>query len=508
LKSPTENVEQANLPVLALSKNPKLDTHLSRVELGIGVAILLVLLGLRWFYVNTQRWDWDEPQHLHVVWAWAIWGMLLTAAFPGFYFKTGEYRPDVLWAALWLISLAILTAGRPHPRPLFAAGLTLGIAFAVSMKTTFLALTVLTAAIAVWLLRSAVPGTRSSPKMSGYPIAASLLAPVAGGLIVPLMVVAFVAWNGGLRQMYYCVIAHNLISEGDPWRIFLQRTLDVRFWWFVPLIAGGLWLARFDSDRDRALRRLFFLCVTGFYCPLLFAFWPLITTQDYIPFFPIWILALACSLVGIAEWTRQKVALPVFLLPALVVSVELFSMVRGHPPLKQTNQRNLKVISDTLNLTHRGETVFDSRGETIFRPRPYYYVFEQITRERVGRGELPDDAPARLVAARTPVAVPAVWLTKATRQFMDHNYISLGSVLVLGQRIFPTADGHAQFKVVIPENYTLVGKKGPLTGTLDGANLNGPPNLSPGVHQLILNSPVDVAAVVWSRAIEKGYSPF
>jgi hypothetical protein len=246
----------------------------------------------------------------------------------------------------------------------------------------------------------------------------------------------------------------------------------------------------------------------GFYCPLLFAFWPLVTMQDYIPFFPIWILALACPLVGIAEWMSQKIALPVFLLPALLVSVELVWMVHGHPPLKQTNQRNLKVISDALNLTDRGETVFDSRGQAIFRPRPYYYVFEQITRERVGRGELPDDAPARPVAARTPVAVPAYWLTTATRQFMDQNYISLGSVLVLGKRIFPPPDGHVQFEVVIPEKYTLVGKSGPLSGTLDGANLNGPHDLSAGVHQLILKSPGDVVAVVWSRAIEKAYSPF
>src|ERR1700732_3224947 len=302
-KVPTESIQQADLSGLVLSKNPKLNTQLSRVELGIGVAILLVLLGLRWFYVNAQPWDSDEPQHLHVVWAWAngmlpykdvfdnhsplfqaisaplfallgeradivtvmrwtmvpiaglilamtyligaqlfsprvgLWGTLLAATFPGFYFKTGEYRPDVLWAALWLITLAILTADGPHPRRLFAAGLTFGIAFAVSMKTTFLGLTVLTAAVAVWLLRSAVPGSRSSPKMSRYHIIASHLAPFAGGLIVPLIVVAFFAWNGVLQQMYYCVIVHDIISEGDAWRIFLQRTLDVRFWCFIPLIA-------------------------------------------------------------------------------------------------------------------------------------------------------------------------------------------------------------------------------------------------------------------------------
>jgi hypothetical protein len=60
---------------------------------------------------------------------------------------------------------------------------------------------------------------------------------------------------------------------------------------------------------------------------------------------------------------------------------------------------------------------------------------------------------------------------------------------------------------VIPEQYTIVSKSGPLSGTLDGTNLNGPHDLSAGVHQLILNSPVDVVAVVWSRAIERGYSP-
>jgi hypothetical protein len=51
-------------------------------------------------------------------------------------------------------------------------------------------------------------------------------------------------------------------------------------------------------------------------------------------------------------------------------------------------------------------------GQTIYRARPYYYVFEQITRERVERGELLDDAPKRLIAARTPVVIESHWLTQ------------------------------------------------------------------------------------------------
>ena len=120
LKSPTENLRLADLPASALRKNPKPNTQLSRVELGIGVAILLVLLGLRWFYVNAQRWDSDEPQHLHVVWAWAN-GMLpykdvfdnhsplFQAISAPFFALLGE-RSDIVtamrgqWCRLWGLS--------------------------------------------------------------------------------------------------------------------------------------------------------------------------------------------------------------------------------------------------------------------------------------------------------------------------------------------------------------------------------------------------------------------
>jgi len=54
----------------------------------------------------------------------------------------------------------------------------------------------------------------------------------------------------------------------------------------------------------------------------------------------------------------------------------------------------------------------------------------------------------------------------------------------------------------------IVSNNGAVSGTLDGTELNGPRELSSGVHNLTLNSREDTVAVVWSRAIEKGYSPF
>jgi hypothetical protein len=220
------------------------------------------------------------------------------------------------------------------------------------------------------------------------------------------------------------------------------------------------------------------------------------------------VLTVTWPLVGLGEWIGSKTGLPKFLLPFLVVCWQSASIIRAHPPLKQTNQKNVQIIADTLNLTHRGETVLDAKGQTIYRARPYYYVFEQITRERVERGELLDDAPNRLIAARTPVVIESHWLTPATGQFVNQNYVSVGSVLVLGKRVAPAPVGHVQFEIVIPEEYTVIDRNGQVSGTLDGTEITGPRDLSAGLHDLALNSPEDPVAVVWSRAVEKGYSPF
>jgi hypothetical protein len=311
-----------------------------------------------------------------------------------------------------------------------------------------------------------------------------------------------------LSQMYYCVIVHNIGAGGHQWSLFLHRVRDLRFWLFVPMIAGGVRLARHDPDRQRALQRLFFMAVAGLYCPLLFSFWPLISKQDFLPFYPIFILILTCPLVWIGDWIRSKTALPAYVVPALVAVLELSWMIKARPPFKAANQTNLAIVSDVLKLTHPGETVLDAKGQTIYRPRPFYYVFEQITREKVERGELRDDTPERLVENRTPVVISSHWLTPATGQFVSQNYIPVGSVFVLGRRIVPDKDGHAEFNVVIPAKYAIIGENGLVSGTLDGITVNGSRDLSQGSHDLVLPSPNGRVFLIWSHAFEKGFSPF
>ncbi len=124
-------------------------------------------------------------------------------------------------------------------------------------------------------------------------------------------------------------------------------------------------LARKEPRRGR--RKLFILAVTGLFCPLLFAFWPLISKQDFLPFYPIIMVTIGFLLVAVGDWIRARIGLPVFILPLLVVCWQLASIVRAHPPLKQTNQKNVQIIADTLKLTHPDETVLDAKGQVIFR---------------------------------------------------------------------------------------------------------------------------------------------
>jgi Dolichyl-phosphate-mannose-protein mannosyltransferase len=565
--TPTGSAEMADFPI---GSSPNDAKPVERVEMLVAVGFFLVLLVLRWFYVTNQPWDSDEPQHLHVVWAWAngmlpykdvfdnhaplfqaisapvfalfgectdivtkmrwaimpvsvlvllmiyhiglqlfsrrvaLWGAVLTGSFPDLYFKLNEYRPDVFWCAVWLILLWILTCGKLTPGRMFWAGFVLGVAFAASMKTLFLFVTVLFGAATVWLLRKINPELRRGQETSAW----IFIAPLLGVLIVPFAVIAFFCWKDSVSQMYYCVIIHNMAARGDQWSLFLHRTYDLRFWLFIPAIAGGLWMAKRDENRQRALNRLFFMSVTGLYCPLLFSFWPLISKQDFLPFFPILILVLTCPLVWIGEWIEAKTPLPAFLLPATVAVWQLAGMMGARPPLKPTNQTNFAIISDVLRLTHPGETVLDAKGQSIFRPRPFYYVFEQITREKVERGELADDAPDRLTADRTPVIVSSHWLTSATGRFVSENYVAAGSVMVLGKKLFPGKDGHVEFDVVIPAKYAMISANGFVSGLLDGIKLNGSRDLSPGPHKLDLAVPAEPAFLVWSRALEKGFSPF
>src|SRR6516225_9174565 len=61
----------ADFPIGSPLRSAEANEHSAPAELVIAGGLLFLLLTLRLFYATNQPWDSDEPQHLHVVWAWA-----------------------------------------------------------------------------------------------------------------------------------------------------------------------------------------------------------------------------------------------------------------------------------------------------------------------------------------------------------------------------------------------------------------------------------------------------
>jgi hypothetical protein len=176
---------------------------------------------------------------------------------------------------------------------------------------------------------------------------------------------------------------------------------------------------------------------------------------------------------------------------------------------------DIRLVQDVLNLTPPGQYVMDGKCESIFRPRPFYYVIETMTDARLKRGMLEDDIPKRLAETRTPVA-RLERLPWAAHRFVHANYVHVTPrLLVLGKTICDTApssrlhrnDSEIQFQIEIPARYTLFGTNGPVDAMLDGRAVQGPTFLQAGVHRLSTSIPAERLMLVWSDAIEHGYKP-
>ncbi len=433
---------------------------------------------------------------------------LILGLFPPFFLKAGEFRPDNLWNAEWLLALVLLFGEKPKIWRIFAAGLLLGAAFATSMKAVFL-FTVLGSSglfyvlLRMWLGNGRILSGAAEPRV-GFPKALSVF--LAGLLIFPALLISFFACTGILGPAGYCILQHNLVFREPFWPMFRTRIIDLRFWLFVP----GVWLAKEalsgEADPVLARGRAWLFLITGFFCTILWGFWPEITLQDYLPFFPLAAILLAHLLERLAQ------------APALARNPRFFSLTiaafcclqfawLGRVLWTQRNANRLGVarIREILQLTHPDEKVFDAKGEAIFRPRPTYWVYEILTRERIALGQVKDDMPERLIATETSVGIPFHFVGKRTQQFLQDNYLLRGPLLVLGQHLILTKDGAAApFKIAVPGTYTFLDGRSPVAGMLDGHPVETDNRLEPGMHVFKPEQPVGALDILWSRAWHVG----
>ena len=406
----------------------------------------------------------------------AAWATLIGCLVPGFFLCSLEFRTDDLWAVYWLACIAILVGGQA-PRLLHPAwsGLMLGLAAAISAKTSLLAVCLGIAVVVTRLL------TRDRSR-----IAIRAIVFVAAALIPPALIAAYFALRGAWRPFLYCTTLHNLVTSEHPHRIlFLPVSL-------VIIAAVVRRILRQDVSDDIRKRRLFLFLVSSSYGAALISLWPIIESEHWLPFYPL----AAAAMVPLFLGRRAALAL---------AFVELLFIVLIGTPWRDNLSPSTELIAQTLKLTSPGESVIDLKGEMLFRRRATYPVFEKITRRAISRGALPDTLAADVLRTRTMVVIADnEGLPTLGRAFLLRNFIPTGRLRVAGLIVPPAGS----FRVEVPGEYAVVSERRNFHGRLDDVEYAAPRFLGAGVHTITAAANGGRNAIIWQRAAARGFSPW
>jgi hypothetical protein len=510
-------------------------------------ALMLVLRAVAFF---RYRFDSDEQQHLHVTWGWtaglvqyrdlfdnhaplfhmlmapllaiagersdilplmrlpmlvlfgaivwatysiarrlygqriAAFAALLLVLFPPFFLKSLEFRNDNLWTALWMLALVMLMQRR-----MFIAGLLLGAAFAVSLKTAVLVVALAVAAGIVWGLRrgSPHPPSAPSPLVEGRRPLLPLLRLLLGFVLVPTAVVVFFVSIGAWDELVFCNFTFNRNYVQTRTHLWIGRAT-------FPLTFGAvLWLAwRFRATQDRW--RYYFAVVAGVFIVTLAGFWPVISPRDFLPIMPL------AAIFTTAELMRSTRPMRAFAITAVLCIASLFYYADR---FENRAAEDITMMDQVLRLSHPGEPLIDHKGETIYRRRPFYFALEIATRTLISRGVVRDTIPEDVIRTRTHVAQAdgAMWPARG-RQFLSENFVNLGRLRASGQAI--REDG--AFTIAVPGEYVIVSERGEVRGgVLDGTPYQGARELGAGAHRYVGEKDV---TVLWAPAFRRGHSPY
>lgn len=477
---------------------------------------LLRLLGERADIVIPMRWA-MIPLYFLCLWCvyrcgtilfsrrLAVWAAIFTGAYPTFFTKSTEFRTDDLWAPLWLLAILALIQRPLTRRHAFFCGLALGASFATSMKTSALAISLCLAVLLVLISKALHKAPVQWQRLPGL-----ITAVLAGTVIVPALVVAYFFSKGTLPNLYYCVIQHNLVASF--FRLDISKRAGLFILPTVLSVVGGYFAVRRATDGARKDRLAVIALTSTALSLMLLLYWPIIEPHDVLPLLP---LVSLVAVPGLGAVLKSGGASPApgllsFSVP-LVACVEIAALLCLTPPRLDALNETTTLISDVLRLTEKQDYVMDAKGESVFRRRAIYPVLEGVTLERFSLGLIKDEIPERLIATRAPVA-SILRTPPRARQFIEQNYIPVAyRVRVLGQMLVTKEEqraGDYPFEIAIPADYLLVAEKGDLVATVDGNPWQGARYLSSGRHELNISSANGRVALVWARAIEKGFSPF
>ncbi len=544
----------------------------SRSEVWIAAGLLCLGTFFKFWNVFLFRFNSDEPQHLHVVWAWThglvqyrdvfdnhmplfqllgapilgllgehaadlywmrllmvplyflslwcvyrigtiafsrrvgLWATLLASGISVYHFCSTEFRTDNVWTPLWFLCL-IVFVGNPFAfRSFIVSGLLLGLCFGISMKTTLILATMVSACgIAIAL----VGWRRLGLTLRQLAVGAAFFAVCMA--VVPLLIIGYFAARGVGSQFQYCVFAYNL--EPADTKIYLNLL------WLVGGVPILIYVTRKfirkETNPTVAFRQAFVGLTCGMYFLLLYGVWRHITREDYLPLFPL--VALVCVAVLskvsdiLSEWRLMPRLLLQFPLQAIAACLVMILDLALRIPVTNDAAKEVNRVRDVLALTNPDDSVFDCKGETVFRKRSVRYVLETLTVDRIERGEIADELEEQSPEARARVAVISDEMPENGEKFLEANYLTVGhGVMVAGSRLnaASTADGTVRFHVAIPDRYEIITPDRPAPGLLDGIPAEGGRFLAVGEHSFVPAEPGPPLAVLWAQAVDRQFTNF
>lgn len=491
-------------------------------------APVLSLIGERADVISLMRWC-MVPLILLIFWCTyrlgtqmfskrvGVVAALLCAFHRDYFSKVGEFRTDVLWTVFWMATLVLLTGPRRSRGHWFLAGLAFGAAFATSQKSLILSLVLLFSTLLTCLLARTAQHRPAATTLSLLPSAGALtLSFWLAFILVPGLLLFFFYLEGAWSQLGYCLVGHNLFKAADggsvaPWGDYRHLRL-LRFWSVVPAAVAGWFILRRSVDRGRACGQVWVVMIGGSYCMVLLAVLSVISAQDYLPYYPVWMVTVSGGLFWLGRQATQRLTGHRWLQPLLltaILGVELGWLIKHVPFSDRRNRFREEQLREVLALTRPNEPVFDAVGGSVYRPRAIPYVMELLTRRRMRAGLFADDVVQRLVATRTAVAINLSWFPKATQAFIDQNYLYVGFVHIAGKQVKPDAAGTVHFWLEVPNRYVLVDTCGLVPGSLDG----GPPmdrfDLNAGEQAVKPDRAIAAPCyLLIERAYEAGFTPF
>ncbi len=480
-----------------------------RFRLAMLVAATLVV---RAIFTIVRKIDSDEPQHLHVAWAWAkglvqyrdvfdnhlpLLHLLFAPAMAiapensgVFLFMRAAIAPVAI-ACAYLFYLAV--------KPYYGTRIAAVAALTFSVSHPWLPKSVEFRNDTLWMffwLAALVLFTRNRYLLAGVAMSLSFLASVKAAPIVIAHALAFATQRrfpplretrslligGALPPIVLCVtmFAFGAFDDMLYQTLLFNAAAPVPQWRRIAGVVCFLLVGASIFIFGRGKRHLTLFAL--WYVSLLLAFWPILTPRDFLPVMPV--LAL-----GIALWFKQFLIAPVVL--AMIASAIDARIWRPRETYRE------RFVDAVVSTTAPGDYVLDLKGDAIFRRRPVKAIYEDVGRALTASGKIPDDGPKRIIETGTCTAIrDTSHLPPRTRAFLGRHFIRDGAVRVCGTRVLGST-----FTIAVPQTYAVVARD-PARIRIDGIPYRGPRRLSAGRHRIDRGGN-EAVVVIWSRAVKE-----